>query len=201
MNTGTAESNYGYWFPGKENDGATGWAFNSQKYGRIWLQGRTVPRGTWNYDGEADLGLGAITRMASTIISNDPTFGWIAYGGLLKVEKNKLSVIPEDGVGIRFGIVCESFRLLTELSRDRFSDSKPIVTDKNGNSVLFTVTNETGLSHTIRLKITGTAGTFYRIKNNGEIIGNVKLNGALEVVTEFSIPPGECRIELSKIKL
>src|SRR5690606_20137297 len=40
MNTGVLESDYGYWFPGKENDGAMGWAFNSRKYGRIWLQNR-----------------------------------------------------------------------------------------------------------------------------------------------------------------
>ena len=29
MNSGTPESNYGFWFPGKENDGAAGWQFMS----------------------------------------------------------------------------------------------------------------------------------------------------------------------------
>ena len=31
MNTGTPETNYSHWFPGKENDGASGWQFMSSK--------------------------------------------------------------------------------------------------------------------------------------------------------------------------
>ncbi|MES1249988.1 MAG: DUF5695 domain-containing protein, partial [Chitinophaga rupis] len=32
INTGTPESNYGYWYPGKGNEGASGWAFEPQQY-------------------------------------------------------------------------------------------------------------------------------------------------------------------------
>ena len=199
MNTGTAETNYGFWFPGKDNDGATGWAFNAQKHGPIWLQDRNTPRGPWNYDGEADLGLGAITRMASTIITNDPIFGWIAYGGELQVNNNALKIIPADGVGIRFGMVTSRFRVLVELSRDRFSTTTPVVTDKNGSSILFTVTNETGKVHNTKLKLTGTPGIVYTLKVNGKKINNTKLNGASEVITEFAIPSGGGRIELLKM--
>ena len=200
MNTGTAESNYGFWFPGKENDGATGWAFNAQKYGRIWLQERSTPRGAWNYDGEADLGLGAITRMASTIITNDPLFGWIAYGGELKVKNNTLSVIPEDGVSIRFGIVTSKFKILALLSRDRFSKTIPVVADKDGRFILFTITNETGKVHNTHLILTGTPGNVYTVKINGKKLCNTKLNGAFEVITEIRMPSDGCIIELSKIK-
>ncbi len=200
MNTGTAESNYGYWFPGRENDGATGWAFNSVKYGSTWLQGRKMPRGPWNYDGEADLGLGAVTRTAATIITNDPLFGWVAYGGQLKMENNKLSVIPEDGVGIRFGLVTDDVRIVAELSRDRFAETKPVVTNKKGTSILFTVANKTGKVHANTLKLTGTSGVVYGLRVNGRKLNALKLNGAVETSAEIILPPGESKVELLRMK-
>lgn len=200
MNTGTAASGYGYWFPGTENDGATGWAFNSQKYGQTWLQNRSMPRGPWNYDGEADLGLGAVTRAASTIIANDPLFGWIAYGGELKIEKNKLSVIPEDGVGIRFSIVTGTHRISAELSRDRLSTKAPVITDKYVQSILFTIINETGKVHHTQLKLTGTNGDAYAIKLNGKNAGKTNLQGASEILVDLNMPASGCTIELLKIK-
>ncbi len=85
MNTGTPASNYGYWYPGKKNDGATGWEFNPGKASKRfnWGKLRNVPHGAQPYDGEADLGLGAVMRMAATVITDDPLFGWLAYGGEL----------------------------------------------------------------------------------------------------------------------
>ena len=44
VNSGTAETNYGFWFPGKENDGAAGWQFMSAKAGSAWMGG-SVPGG------------------------------------------------------------------------------------------------------------------------------------------------------------
>ena len=38
MNTGRADTNYGYWFPGPENDGASGWQFMTAKFGRAWIR-------------------------------------------------------------------------------------------------------------------------------------------------------------------
>ena len=198
MNTGNKNSNYGYWFPGKENDGAIGWAFNSQKYGKIWLQDRDSPRGAWNYDGEADLGMGAITHTAATVIANDPLFGWIAYGANLQVKKEELLAVPQDGVRIRFAMVTDHFRLMAELSRDRFSSSKPIVTDKKGNTFLFTIENETGKSHTSQLKLSGTTATIYLVKLNGKKVDEVTLKGASETVVNLSIPAKGCTIELIK---
>src|SRR5207247_10183484 len=32
LNSGTAESNYGYWFPGKENDGGAGGGFEARPW-------------------------------------------------------------------------------------------------------------------------------------------------------------------------
>src|SRR5258708_9923142 len=49
MNTGTASTNYGSWYPGKDNDGASGWAFESQQYTNTWIQ-KAQGRGPWYYD-------------------------------------------------------------------------------------------------------------------------------------------------------
>jgi len=38
MNTGTAESNFGYWYPGQANDGAAGGGFEPAPYGTTWLE-------------------------------------------------------------------------------------------------------------------------------------------------------------------
>jgi len=200
MNTGNASSNYGFWFSGKENDGAIGWAFNSQKYGRIWLQDRNNPRGAWNYDGEADLGMGAITHTAATVITNDPLFGWIGYGANLEMSGKELRVIPQDGVRIRFGIVTDHSRLMVALSRDRFSATQPIITNKNGNSFSFKLDNETGKSHIVQLKLTGTNANIFIVKLNGIKVNEVKLKGPLETVIDLNIPGEGCTVELLKLR-
>ncbi len=123
MNTGTEESNYGFWFPGKKNDGAMGWAFMDNKHGMAWMR-KEVDRGAWFYDGEADLGNGAIFRMAQTVLSNDPLFGWIAYGGTLRETKTGFLITPKDGVRNRFSLVAGDRRLSVTLERDGFSDKK-----------------------------------------------------------------------------
>ena len=73
MNTGTAESNYGYWYPGKENDGGAGSAYVPQAFGSNWF-GKQQPRGAWQYSGEIDLGFGAALRTAAVIVAQDPIF-------------------------------------------------------------------------------------------------------------------------------
>ena len=85
LNSGTAESNYGYWFPGKENDGGAGGGFEPRPWGRAWLGNKEMGRGSWWYSGEIDLGFSAALRMAATIVSEDPVFGLFAYGGDLSV--------------------------------------------------------------------------------------------------------------------
>ena len=96
MNTGNETSNYGYWYPGKEKDGATGWCFVGAKNGYTWLH-RNEKRGPWRYDGEIDLGYGAAFHTARTIVIQDSIFGLHAYGGVLSKEETSLSVIPRDG--------------------------------------------------------------------------------------------------------
>lgn len=152
MNTGTPASNYGFWAPGEKNDGAMGWAFIDEKRGRSWL-GREMDRGPWYYDGEADLGLGAGIRMAATILSDDPVFGWTAYGGELREEGQRLYVVPRDGLRVRFAQVTADKRVAYELDRDGFLKDAEIVADKNNGAVAFTVENRSGDAHTTKLTI------------------------------------------------
>lgn len=151
INTGTAETDYGYWFPGKENDGATGWAFNNKKYGKIWLQGRDNPRGAWNYDGEADLGNGAIFRMSATIFAKDPLFGWFAYGGTMSQSEDSFRIVPRDGVRNRFWIVNNHNRTGIELSRDGFLINNPLVYSEQESAISFILENRTRDEHNTTL--------------------------------------------------
>lgn len=200
INSGTPESNYGYWFPGKENDGANGWAFNSQKYGRTWLQDRNNPRGAWNYDGEADLGNGAIPRTAASIITKDALFGWVAYGGNLQKDGDSLKFVPQDGMNIRFAFVDSSKRLIVELSRDRFSSSQPIIASVAGRRFLLPVMNVTGKAHKLELKFSGTKGTAYSIRLNGRKISTKKLLGAEDIGLQLLLPVQGAVIELLEMK-
>lgn len=169
LNTGTADSDYGYWYPGKENDGAAGWSFNTNKYSPIWLQSRLSPRGAWQYDGEIDLGNGAIFRMSSTILANDPLFGWLAYGGKLNILSDKdFSIIPCDGVRNRFWVVDKDFRIGLELSRDGFMYDKPIVSSKDGDRIEFILENRGDNNHKTPLTIK-TDGVFRVFVDNIEV--------------------------------
>src|SRR5262249_50776792 len=145
VNSGTPDSDYGFWFPGKENDGAAGWQFTSAKAGSAWMGstwpgGVMEPRGPWHYDGEIDLGFGGALRMASTVLMRDPIFGWFAYGGTLTLENNNLAIIPRDGLRQRFDAIIPDEknsknpqRLKIQLDRDGFAAEQKILTDKSLN--------------------------------------------------------------------
>ena len=152
MNTGTPESNYGFWFPGKQNDGAMGWAFMESKSARAWIR-KDIDRGAWYYDGEADLGNGAIFRTAQTVITDDPLFGWIAYGGSLVQDTKGFKVIPRDGVRDRLSLVGEKVRTTITLDRDGFAKEKQISISPDLSKVTFILENRTGNSHTSLISV------------------------------------------------
>ena len=101
MNTGTAESGYGYWYPGADQDGACGWAFTPEKRSRMWIR-KLNERGVWFYDGEIEIGLGAALRGMATVLVDDPVFGLYAYGGTIEKLPDGIRVRPSDGLNIRF---------------------------------------------------------------------------------------------------
>ena len=194
INTGTPDSNYGYWFPGKENDGAMGWAFNTQKYGEIWLQGRDNPRGAWNYDGEADLGNGAIFRTASTILAEDPLFGWFSYGGIQEKKSEDFHVVPKDGVRNTFWVVSEDSKTGLILNRDGFKKEVPVIYSPKNNTIQATLENRAMGDHLTLLNIV-TADT-WEVLFDGQPIKFTKSERSITV--ELPISQAQHTIQLKK---
>jgi len=160
MNTGTPESNYGYWYPGKGNDGAAGGGFEPAPFARSWL-GKRHGRGSWFYGCEIDLGFSGALRTAATIVAEDPTFGLFAYGGLLEKTGTGIKVIPKDGLRKRFHIIKEKSKLHMLLDRDGFAKDKPIVVDNSLRRIQFTLENRAHSQHITTLDISGLpAGTY-----------------------------------------
>jgi len=183
VNSDGPENNFGYWFPGKENDGAAGWQFMSAKVGNAWMGsshpgGVMEPRGPWHYDGEIDLGFGGALRMAATVLTRDPIFDWFAFGGVLAVGENNLRIIPRDGLRQRFYAILTDpknpnsivRRFKMELDRDGFAVEQSIVINKSLNKVAFTLENRTGDEHTTELLLSLPTGTTYSVLQNGKTI-------------------------------
>jgi hypothetical protein len=141
LNSGTPESNYGYWYPGKNNDGGAGGGFEPRPWGRAWLGNKEMGRGSWWYSGEIDLGYSGALRSAATIVVEDPIFGLFAYGGDVSREKNFTQVIPKDGLRARFHIVRGTQRVHIVLDRDGFAKDKPVSFDDALTTIRFTLEN------------------------------------------------------------
>jgi hypothetical protein len=182
MNTGRPETNYGFWYPGPENDGASGWQFMSSKAGSAWMGssypgGVTVPRGPWWYDGEIDLGYGGALRMAATIVTRDPIFGWFTYGGSMSEQGNELTVIPRDGLRRRLQAVIPDVslpfaedirRFKLELERDGLIADGAITMDKALQKIAFTLENRTATAHKTGVRISIPVHTRYAMTQDGK---------------------------------
>jgi hypothetical protein len=181
MNTGRPETNYGFWYPGPENDGASGWQFQTAKAGSAWMGssypgGVTVPRGPWRYDGEIDLGYGGALRMAATIVTRDPIFGWFAYGGAMTEREEELEINPRDGLRRRFDIIISDValpfpedirRLKVELGRDGFAADGLVVLDKTLSRISFTVENRTADTHRTVVRLSFPLYASYELRREG----------------------------------
>ena len=176
LNSGTPESNYGYWYPGKNNDGGAGGGFEPRPWGRAWLGNKEMGRGSWWYSGEIDLGYSGALRSAATIVVDDPIFGPFAYGGEVVREKNLTEVIPRDGLRARFHIVRGKQRVHILLDRDGFAKDKAISFNDALSVVHFTLENRAEASHDVLIRI----GSSRRLnglseKTPGEVIKLVRV--------------------------
>ncbi len=101
MNTGTEESGYGWWFPGKENDGSACGGFEPLYLGETWLD-QPHTGGAWYYSCEIDLGFCGGIRSAATVLAGDPLFGQTVYGGIMEQKNGRLVLSCQDGVRKEF---------------------------------------------------------------------------------------------------
>ena len=191
VNSGDAKSGYGYWFPSRNNDGAAGGGFMPEPRGRAWI-GKTMTRGAWYYSAEEDVGYCAALRTHATVVTRDPRFGEIAYGGLLTRAGARISVIPRDGLRVRFHLIRDKQRFHMELDHDGYAKEQPITVVDDLSRVEFTLENRTGGAHEAGLTLAGLPSGHYEVSVNGRTIGS--LEGAPEI-TRVSLPLGAAPTE------
>jgi hypothetical protein len=172
VNSGTDKSGYGYWFPSVNNDGATGGGFMPEPIGRTWI-GKQVPRGAWYYSAEEDVGYCAAIRTHATIVTRDPVFGDFAYGGVLTRTAGSVSVVPRDGLRVRFHVIRDQQRLHMELDHDGFAKEQPIIASDSLERIQFTVENRTGGAHETGLWIAGLPQGRYTVTAGSQRIADV----------------------------
>lgn len=198
MNTGTPDSGYGYWFPGKHNDGAMCWAFMESKRGNAWIR-KEIDRGAWFYDGEADLGNGAIFRTAQTVLADDPLFGWFAYGGTLKRAGRSFAVEPRDGVRARFSAVTRGARFTMEVERDGFAEGREITVARSMKRVRFILENRSGDTHHSLLRLTADARVKVRVDGK-RVRQSEEKNGTISFVLPVSAENHRVTVKLKHRK-
>ncbi len=186
VNSGTAESGYGYWFPGKANDGATGGGFMPDPMGRAWI-GKDMRRGAWYYSAEEDVGYAGALRSNATIVVRDPVFGEFAYGGLLTREGRSVKVLTRDGLRVRFHVARDNQRLHLVLDHDAFARDQPIVVADDLSRVQFTLENRTGGAHQTSLSVAGLPAGEYTVTIDGRAVATVK-GSAIDALVTLPVP-------------
>jgi len=200
VNSGTKESGYGYWFPSKANDGATAGGFMADAIGRGWI-GKEMPRGAWHYSAEEDVGYCGALRTHATIAVKDPVFGDFAYGGVLTRSPGAVSVIPRDGLRVRFHVIRGNQRLHMLLDHDGYAKDQPVVVADDLSRIAFTLENRTGGSHSTLLAIAGLPAGSYTLTVDGKKAGTLK--GSTSEAS-FSLPVGAAptaQVEIRKAGL
>lgn len=197
INTGDAESNYGYWFPGKENDGAAGWAFEPMLYANIWI-GKQQLRGPWMYDGEIDLGFGGALRTAATVLVNDKIFGWTTLGGTMKEQSGRWFITPLDGIRQKLYVKDEQTQIAIHLEQDGFQANAPVQIDKNG-FVSFTIENRAGTVHTTSVSIKGLPSGRYQLKNGKGINRNIQVKSIGDLTILLTVSDILEKIEFKRL--
>ncbi len=181
VNSGTPESNYGYWFPGKANDGAAGGGFMPDALGRAWI-GKEMTRGAWHYSAEEDVGYAGALRSNATIVVADPVFGELAYGGVLTRDGRTVKVVPRDGLRVRFHVVRDDQRLHLLLDHDGFARDRQVTVADDLSRIEFTLENRTGGAHETGLSIEGLPPGAHVISMDGKPVATIN-GGAKTLVT------------------
>ena len=156
MNSGDAQSNYGYWTPGLIHDGSMSWGFQPRQVGTEWNPAtRDLPRGAWPVCGEADHGLVGGIESACTLLFDDPLFGLIALGGEVIGTNMPIAVVPRDGVRQRFHALLGGRRLHLSLDRDGFAAEQPLRITRDLTRITFTLENRARNQHEVSMAIEG----------------------------------------------
>jgi hypothetical protein len=193
VNSGTPESNYGYWYPGKENDGGAGGGFEPAPFGQTWL-GQPHHRGSWYYACESDLGFSGGLRAARTVVADDPIFGRFCFGGEMHEGPDGLRITPKDGVRRRFSAILDASKLHLTVEGGRFADGKPLALEDDLSEVRFSLESHNPKEHTAKLVVSGSAGR-YAITVDGKKVADIELDGQHQAIIDASIKAGDAPVE------
>jgi len=186
VNSGTAASNYGFWYPGPANDGAAGGGFEPAPDGTTWL-GQPHHRGAWYYACEIDLGYCAALRSAATVLTDEPIFGRFCFGGDQRTSAGRIEVIPRDGLRRRFHALLGARRLHIMLDADRFAADQPIVLQEDFSGVGFLLESDNPAPHPLRLHLSGLAAGNYTVSAGQQALADFTLKGGEEHTLELPL--------------
>jgi hypothetical protein len=189
MNSGTAESNYGYWYPGKENDGGAGGGFEPAPYGFTWLE-QEHHRGSWYYSCEIDLGYCGALRSAATVLADDPIFGRICYGGEWHAKDDGFYVTPKDGLRKRFHALLGERKLHLLLDNDRFAASNQVFLKQDFSELRFCLETDNPEKHAAKLRIMGLPPGKYSIDDGKGAIAAIDVQEGKECNFDLTTDAG-----------
>jgi len=169
LNSGTTESNYGYWYPGAENDGGAGGGFEPAPFGNTWLE-QPHHRGSWYYACEIDLGFCGALRCARTVLADDPLFGRFCFGGDWRSVGQSIEVVPKDGVRRRFHALIGGRKLHVSLDSDRFAKGKAIAVNESLSDLRFELESDNPDRHSARLRLAGGANGRYAVRIGDQVV-------------------------------
>jgi hypothetical protein len=192
MNTGTAQSNFGYWYPGKANDGGAGGGFEPSANGRMWLvPAETLGRGSWYFGCEIDLGYCGALRTGAMLLADDPIFGRFCFGGEWRKSRRGIEVIPKDGLRRRVHAMLDEGRFHLALENDRFAAHQPIVFDTGVSKIQFRVESDHPAKHSSRLVLSGLRPGTYELRAERGETAHFELHPAKEAFVDLPIEPGQ----------
>jgi|GEM_PF-753751 len=190
MNTGTAASNYGFWYPGASYDGGCGGGFEPSPYNSTWLGGQPMHRGAWYYSAEENLGFCGALRSAATILADDPIFGRFCYGGGVTNVGGDLQITPLDGVRQRFHALLAGGTLHLTLDFDHFALGQSLDLLADLSRINFLVETANTASHSTPLHFsTSIAGT-YILSDNSGALSTFDVQAGQEIVVNLPFPSG-----------
>lgn len=167
MNTGDEVSNYGYWFSGKEHDGAAGGGFEPLYEGKTWLD-QPHSGGSWYYSCEIDLGFCGGVRGASCIVAEDPLFGRIGYGADLSKKDNIWTVKRSDAAGKEFHYLANDKRLHVVLDHGTLAKTAAKYNESDHSLTLYFDTQKSALTGTVTISMLHMVGTL----EDGTMLGS-----------------------------
>jgi hypothetical protein len=186
MNTGTAASDYGFWYHGTNNDGACGGGYEPQASFVTWL-GQSDYRGPWYYSSEQNLGFCGAVRGAATIVADDPIFGRFCFGGVMQTNGSTMEIVPLDGIRRRFHALLTNGTLHVMLDADRFASNQPIILNADLSGATLQIESDNPGQHVVPLHLSASVAESYTIMANAVVVASGALQAGQDTIVQLPV--------------